>query len=429
MMAEDSCDPGFSGDKPNTFSHGSRKEQHVPHMKPIVCTEDNIEDLDGGYAAMHIPTPLCERSSQRRKPHTHRMLRLVREQGNPLHAWTAGNRSVDEVLNFLPRHPRRPQRKSPWQRQQEEEAAVTIQSAWRGWQVRKEMDRMERAATQIQAAFRGYMTRKELPLGICCSCRTDWPTPKQKSAENKSQPFPLFLTCTQQLGLGSGTQTESLSVFFPNNRGRICPKTIPEDSPLLNPNASFFESKSAIRPDRKVFTYASLNVFASKIRNQKYQEEAATIIQAAWRGYQIRQKARPRIQAAKSTKSLPSNFIVNKSYWRRLWSGHTVEERGIQQIFANSAFRKAPQIRNINIYTVVKGMAASSKRPDISIQVRSPKAVIQGFQRDMSRGVQALYTVKNRGASRPSQILIHVNMLKGKDPPAKTETKTQKQGT
>ncbi|CAM5115609.1 unnamed protein product [Eretmochelys imbricata] len=58
------------------------------------------------------------------------------------------------------------QRKTQQQLQKENQSATIIQSAWRGCQVRREIDGMNKAAAKIQAVFRGYRTRQELPLGF-----------------------------------------------------------------------------------------------------------------------------------------------------------------------------------------------------------------------------------------------------------------------
>ncbi|XP_042305158.1 uncharacterized protein LOC121921316 [Sceloporus undulatus] len=425
MMEEDSCDLESSSEESDVFSHDSGGEQNVSHKKANVSIEDNAEYLRDRDTPMNLPTSVCSckgdlrtRSCRRMKPHINRATHLVREHQDPYYSRSDSSVSVDDVLNLLPIYPR----KTRQQFRREKEAAITIQSAWRGYQVRRDIDKMNEAATQIQAAFRGYMTRKELPLGLCGYGRTDRQKLKKKiRAENENKCFPVFLNCLQQFGLASGTHAEKHNVSLPSGKSRSCHEHIIDNYPLLNPKVSFFEIKSALRPNREVFTYTSLNVFAPRI--QRYQD-AATTIQAAWRGYQIRQKARPMISVVKSPiKSFTSNFTIKKASWKRAFSVRTIEAHEIQQIFTSSIFGKAPRIRNINISTVVNGMPASSQKPNISIQVLCPKGVVQGFQRDMSRGAQAVYTVESEGASIPSQILIHVNMKKGKDVLSKTEKK------
>uniref|UniRef100_A0A8D0E4Y1 Uncharacterized protein n=1 Tax=Salvator merianae TaxID=96440 RepID=A0A8D0E4Y1_SALMN len=56
----------------------------------------------------------------------------------------------------------------------QKDAAITIQSAWRGYQVRKDIERMDEAATQIQTSmptiqissskYMSYLTGGSIPL-------------------------------------------------------------------------------------------------------------------------------------------------------------------------------------------------------------------------------------------------------------------------
>ncbi|XP_062830223.1 abnormal spindle-like microcephaly-associated protein homolog [Anolis carolinensis] len=403
-MEEDSCDLEYSSEESDVLSHDSEPEENVSKSKKANrSSQDNAQYRRDRYGHIHLPTStrsykedLRAGSYRRRNPHTHRTRCFVHQQGDPYHSQGDSSVSVDEVLNLLPTY----KRKTRQQCQQEKEAAITIQSAWRGHQVRRHIDTMNEAATKIQAAFRGHVTRKELPLELSGYARTDRPKIQRKArTDNQSKCCPELLNCLQKFGLVSGPHTQRQNIVLPKARPSRCPKYIIEDYPVLNPNVSFFEIKSPLRPNREVFTYKSLNVFA---QTQRYQA-AATTIQAAWRGYQIRQK-------------IPINLTIRKTSWKHTLSGHTLEAHEIHQIFTRPVLRKAPRIRNINIRTVVKNAPASSQKPNISIQVLSPRGVIQGFQRDMSRGAQALYTVASKNATIPSQIFIHVTLQKGSPP-------------
>nr|XP_060622800.1 IQ domain-containing protein N-like [Anolis sagrei ordinatus] len=406
----------YSSEESDVFSHDSDREQNVSNTKKAnSSSQDNAKYLRDRYGHIRFPTStysykddLRAGSDRRRNPHTRKKTRFVHQQGDPYHSQSDSSVSVDEVINLLPTY----KRKTRQQQQQEKEAAITIQSAWRGHQVRRNIDAINEAATKIQAAFRGHATRKELPLGLSGYARTDRPKFQRKArTENEGECCPELLSCLQKFGLASGTDTEKQSIFLPKGRPRSCPKHVIEDYPVLNPKVSFFEIKSPLRPNREVFTYRSLNVFA---QTQRYQA-AATTIQAAWRGYQIRQKI--------PIRPFSSNFTIRKTSWKHTFAGRTLEAHEIHQIFTRPVLRKAPRIRNINIRTVVKGAPASSQKPNVSIQVLSPRGVVQGFQRDMSRGAQALYTVESENATIPSQIFIHVNLQKGKEVLPKTKKK------
>ncbi|CAI5796718.1 neuronal acetylcholine receptor subunit beta-3 isoform X1 [Podarcis lilfordi] len=439
MTEEDSCDLDSSSEEDDTFSHDDRSEQYVPHRKANVSTGDSIDRLGDRYAPWPLPQYVCHCKDDRRARSPRSMNRhpqrpcFVHKPREICCARTASDVNMDEVLSLLPGR----QRKTRQQLQREKEAAVTLQSAWRGCQVRKDISKMNKAATQIQAAFRGYMTRKELPLGLCGYGRTNQRKLQKKTrAEDESKPFPALLDCLQQFGLVSGTKPSGQSISLPNGKPRNYSRNLIEDYPLLNPNVTFFEIESTLRPNREVFTYTSFNVFATGIQDQRY-EDAATTIQAAWRGYQIRQKGRPMTGEEKRPRNpICSNFAMKKTPCKHSLPGPALKGPKIRQIFVAKAdlhdtqgtlsLRDAPQIRNINIYAVIKAMPDPSRKPNISIRVLSPNAVVQGYEREMSSGVQALYTVQNNSASMPSQILIHVNTQKRKDVLLKTEKKKQK---
>lgn len=298
-----------------------------------------------------------------------------------------------------------PRRKTRQQLQKEKAAATTIQSAWRGCQVRREIDKMTKAATKIQATFRGHKIRKELPLSLCNHGRSQ--SKRKKHARKESGSVPEFLTCSQPLGL-IGTHTKSQGILPYSNRSRACLSVLGEYS-LLTPDTTFLETVMGHRPSKEMFTCSSLNVFAAEINLQRY-HNAAIIIQAAWRGYRVRKIIRMFIEAGESqSKSFHFNYICEEILRKDAISGQLFRFRARRHDTVLLGF--VPRIRNINVYTVVKGVPAS-QRPNISVRILSPNAVIQGYQREMSMGAQGRYTVKSPGALRPSQVFVHVDVRK-----------------
>ncbi|KAK9408026.1 hypothetical protein NXF25_006800 [Crotalus adamanteus] len=313
--------------------------------------------------------------------------------------------STDEVLAFAPA----PQRKTRQQFGQENKAAAIIQSAWRGSHAKQNMERVNKAATKIQAIFRGYLIRKELPLGLCSSY--GW-AEKQKKARPRKQnrSFPTFPSYYPQRGLDFGRPAERECTCLPSYKPKYYPKTVIENYPPLNLKDPF-ERASVLQPSRTGLLSMSLPLALEKQRHH----EAAATIQAAWRAYQNRQKRRPFVHVDRYP--FPPNVAVKQTICKNLTLGCTFPEEEIQQMLENTdilLLSKAPRVRNINIRAVVKGLPVSSPMPNISVEVKSPHAVIQGFQRDLSSGVQAVYTMRNANASGVSQILIHVNTQKGK---------------
>uniref|UniRef100_A0ACB8ESU9 Uncharacterized protein n=1 Tax=Sphaerodactylus townsendi TaxID=933632 RepID=A0ACB8ESU9_9SAUR len=296
-------------------------------------------------------------------------------------------------------------RKTRQQLQKEQAAAMTIQAAWRGCQVRREIDIMTKAATKIQATFRGHKTRKELPLHLCDHGRNKSKNKIQARKENR--PVPEFQSNhLQQLGF-IGAHTKSQSILPYNAKSRNSLKTI-GDYTLLSPEITFLEIEMGHRTSQEVFACSSLNALATEIEWQRY-HNAATIIQAAWRGYQVRKMLGIAAQTGTChSESFRFNYVCEEII-RKDTVCQPPDHRARRHDAVMLGF--VPRIRNINVYTVVKGAAASPK-PNISLRVLSQNAVIQGFQRDMSAGVQGLYTIKSPGALRPAQLFVRVDMRK-----------------
>ncbi|XP_053149714.1 IQ domain-containing protein N-like [Hemicordylus capensis] len=419
MTEEDCWDSDSSSEESDVFSQNKKTEEYVSRIKENISSGDSMTFRGNRYTPVRGPMSVspdmfnqCVKFPPKARPRTDRTSCFVHKRTDPSHKRAVRNASLNDVLTLLPMP--LPRRKTRQQLQKEKEAAITIQSAWRGYQIRRDMEKLNEAATNIQAAFRGYMTRKALPLGLCSYGRTTGSKFKEAMrTENKSRPFPVLLGSLQQLDLASGAHTGSHSIFPTNGKPRSYPNHIKKDDKPLHPKVTCIEvDSSAFRPSRKMLTCSA---FDTGVQKQKYRD-AATTIQAAWRGYQERQKIRLIVQAKKSFgKSFCSNFTIRKIYRKRAMSGHTLEEHEVRGIFTKSEPHGIARIRNINICAVVKGKPAS-QRSNVSIQVSSPNAEVQGYQRDMSMGTKGFYTAKNNRAQRPSQILIHVHLQKENEP-------------
>lgn len=401
IMEEELWDSDTSYKESDSFPPGNKWERHGPHIKAKISTKYSINGLRDRDRPVRFTTKVWpdkneqwDRSPPKVKPHNHGTSCFVHKQSSPSYVRTAGDLHVDEVPNMVPA----PRRKSRQQLQREREAATAIQSGWKGCQVRKDIDKMNKAATQIQAAFRGYRSRKELPLGLCGRPKRQ-KSQKKIRVENKSSSLPSLLNYVQQWSLASATQIESPNFFLPKGKPRSHSKNKAGDYMHLKPKVTLFEIKSALKPDSKVFTYTSLNVFATQLLRQRYHDAAVTI-QAAWRGFQARKKIRTLKQAKESHQGVPEEVKEQETCAKSEQDERSKETRPVGE---------TPHIRNINIYTVVKGKPASQK-PSVSIRVPSANATVQGYQRDMSRGMKGLYTVTNKNTPKPSQIHVHVNM-------------------
>lgn len=412
----------------DVLSQDSSAKQRDSRKKARVSISDTVEYMSDSEIPAYFSTSACSCKpeqeaavSRKIKHHPSRVLGFVHKWQDPSKAQSTSNMSADEVLAFAPA----PHRKTHQQFGQENKAATIIQSAWRGSHASQNTERMNKAATKIQAMVRGYLTRKELPLGLCSSYR--WSEEQKKTRPRKqNRSFPTSLSCHPQHGLDFGRPAERECICSPSHKPKYYPKMecvcLPSHKPKYYPKAVIekypplnleepFERASNLQPSRTGFPSTSL---PRALEKQRYQEAAATI-QAAWRAHQNRQKKRPFVQVNRYP--FPPNVAVKQTVWKNLKLGCTFPEEEIQQILENTdilLLSKAPRVRNINIRAVVKGLPVSSPMPNISVEVKSPHAVIQGFQRDLSSGIQAVYTMRNASASGMSQILVHVNTQKGK---------------
>nr|XP_025038990.1 uncharacterized protein LOC112545331 isoform X1 [Pelodiscus sinensis] len=333
-------------------------------------------------------------------------------------------------------------RKTPRQLQKENQSATIIQSAWRGYQVRREMDGMNKAAAKIQAVFRGYRTRQELPLGFhTCGKDEGLQLKKKRKAESQKKLFPVILGFYQLWDWDSDT-SGSLSQ---SDSERSQHETSEREGTLFIPTAVFPKVESSLKTKRKDFVFPSglptLNVFESKTQ-QRGMGSAAMQIQAAWRGYQARKQLREmkrqaQIKAEESqwfsdgfknspescetpgpsaVSEIQSSAPKQKDPVREPEQDSSVKEEPSKESKGTNTEGSVPSIRNINICTLVKGVPAAS-RPPISIRVSSPNAIVQGYHRDMSRGTRGLYTVKNHSDPRPSQIIVQINMVEKESNP------------
>lgn len=188
----------------------------------------------------------------------------------------------------------------------------------------------------------------------------------------------------------------------------------------------------------------TLNVFESRTQQQEICH-AAVQIQAAWRGYRVRKRMRELERQAKIRAEESQSFSNGyknspESSEKQLMSGAaavaeiqalapkqkdpvqepeqdlSVKEEPSKESKGTNTEGNVPSVRSINIYTIVKDVPAS-RRPPIAIRVSSPNSIVQGYHRDTIRGTQGLYTVKNHCDSRPSQILVQINMVEKENNP------------
>ncbi|XP_039400612.1 uncharacterized protein LOC120408110 [Mauremys reevesii] len=456
-------EPSDTSNKYVKFSHYRQAEQYVPYTTANVPKTAGIQGINTKLPGrctvqMHIHSSAIFEKADKDAAR-HRLLTIGRSEDHK----TSHAAHKQEFLSYAKffssnavcqsevpsQQCRIRQRKTQQQLQKENQSATIIQSAWRGCQVRREINGMNKAAAKIQAVFRGYRTRRELLLGCNTHGKDEGlQLKKKRRAESKEKLFPLILRFDQQWGWDSRT----LSNISKSDSLRSQHKTNKREGTFFIPIVIFPKVESSRKTKRKGFVLPSdlptLNVFESRTQQHGICH-AAIQIQAAWRGYQARKQMREieRQAKIKAEESQPfSNGCKNspescekqpvlgaemsgavaeiqsstpeqKDPVQEPEQDSSVKEEPSKESKGTNTEGSVPSVRNINIYTVVKGVPAS-RRPPITIRVSSPNAIVQGYHRDMSRGMQGLYTVKNHCDPRPSQIIVQIHMVEKEDNPS-----------
>lgn len=433
------------------FSHDRQSEQYVPYMAKNVSTAATKHGVSMGPLGLHSVRLHVHESAVSEK--------MGKDAARSMYSAGVQNEDYNtscsipkqeclnyaQVFNFsvMAQHEaptqqhRIPQRKTRQHLQKECKSATVIQSARRGDQVRWEMEEMNKAAAKIQAAYRGYRTRQELLLGS--NTRIKGKGLKQNMENTaKNKYLPAASGYYQQWDWGFQTQ----DVITKNNRSRCHHKNKHSTVSFVIPTSTFLKTESSVTLDKEELTIghglSALKVFKAMTQQQEF-NDAATRIQAVWRGYHVRKQMREIEKQAKilveAIQSFSDECKISPENHKSCWVSGTAAVMETQSLYLKqeTTVRKpepdldvkpeasmenkytntessAPLFRNINVYTVVKGRP-SSQQSLITIRVSSPNALVQGYHRDTSRGTQGLYTVKHHNSSKPSQIFVQINFV------------------
>ncbi|XP_040398085.1 neuronal acetylcholine receptor subunit beta-3 isoform X1 [Cygnus olor] len=342
-----------------------------------------------------------------------------------------------------PSLPDQTQQSKAWQQlQKQAQQATIIQAAWRGYRVRRELDEMNKAAVKIQAAYRGYRTRQELPLGFYDCFGDKKPVLDQtKKEEERMVSLPGVsgaLECYTFLGEGSQASGISTGHERPTTpcRDRHDPGTVvipraavrkptfslmPSNVLLLGNSLPTCEVFPALTSEQQIHDAAD-NIWAARRGPQsseeldKMEREAEKIAergQILVYSYQLRTNRCEKYQISEIRSITETQKLSPKPQ-------DTVPcpERGLtvrlevrKENKATNAGGEAPSLRNVDVYAVVRSPPASW-RSSMSLRVSSPTGVVEGSHRDAGRGrLCGLYAVRRHGASQPSHVHIHVNVV------------------
>ncbi|XP_038180650.1 IQ domain-containing protein N [Arvicola amphibius] len=173
--------------------------------------------------------------------------------------------------------------------------ATVIQATWRGYRVRRNLARLLRATTVIQAAWRGYCTRRDRAHQVLLP--TTWPEHGGKaqgtSDTRNSSEHRCFLSCQPNVcsvcqALGPRVASPPSVVMLVGSQPRtchVCGHTL--STRVVQGFGQGISGQSGSRSAPQQCPLLS------------QQHRAATLIQAAWKGYRTRRQLSQQQSAAK----------------------------------------------------------------------------------------------------------------------------------
>ncbi|KAL1773333.1 IQ motif, EF-hand binding site containing [Sigmodon hispidus] len=173
--------------------------------------------------------------------------------------------------------------------------ATIIQSTWRGYRVRRNLARLLRATTIIQATWRGYCTRRDRALQVLLP--TSWLEHSSRAQRNSdprnTSEHRCFLSCQPDVcsvcqSLGPRVESPPSVVMLVGSQPRTCHVC---GHTLSTRVVQGFGQGISGKPGSR---WAS-----QQCPLLSQQHRAATLIQAAWKGYRIRRQLSQQQSAAR----------------------------------------------------------------------------------------------------------------------------------
>ncbi|KAM6036864.1 IQ domain-containing protein N [Theristicus caerulescens] len=322
--------------------------------------------------------------------------------------------------------------------QKESLSATMIQAVWWGYRVRRDVDEMNKAAARIQAAYRGHRTRQELPFGFYDCLGDKKPALNQKEkAEKRTTALPLVM---EHCGCwDKGSQTPGVTTENERPRGQHRDRHEQGTSVIPGPVVSKTEfsltpckvltlSNSLLIPevfqaltseqqahDAADSIWAVRNTYQSRDDLDKMERQADIIAEPGpifMSGYQLRRNSGENyhISELASVTKMQELTIEPQDKVPHPERDLTVKLELKKENKESNAEGNAPSVRNIDVHTVVKSLCTSKR--SISLRVSSPNGAVEGFYRETGSGqLHGLYTVRQHGDSKLSQVCIHVNVV------------------
>ncbi|KAJ1205418.1 hypothetical protein NDU88_000853 [Pleurodeles waltl] len=346
-------------------------------------------------------------------------------------------------------------RKSREQLRKEHISAAKIQSAWKGYLVRKEIKEMSKAVTKIQAFYRGFRVRQALQLDNDTTAyhRFIVESTKQKplnmGLHSKGKVEPHRMDTLQAY---SYQDRPSSKVQVIRGRMVAADKTFSKNSLSSNfdhpSTQTIYTSHQCFCTPHNITIATPQSVSGNALANHCFESRRPlhgsyleTRIHPSRNGYHVSKqiselhKAATRIQAF--YRGYKTRLFLKQT--GLLSFGRLREAAGdaITYQMANSKEREMPLERrqgacagcranptkeciashdpvspicNINVSTVVRN-GQSFQRPPISIRVSSPNGIVYGYFKSTTEGAEGHYMIRTSSMRQPSKILVNVNMV------------------
>ncbi|XP_015705010.1 uncharacterized protein LOC107306403 [Coturnix japonica] len=306
-------------------------------------------------------------------------------------------------------------------------ASTKIQAAWRGYQVRRELDEMNKAAVKIQAAYRGHMVRQALPPGFYKCLRDKRAEVGGKKKEEKG-------TMTV-LGVAGTLECKEIShviaaTFRTESTAGCCRDghSAGSDAAVYSSQVYFTASQTVNREDN-IFSFEILPAVTSKQQVQN----AADKIQAA---EGLDKMGRPSEKISGQNLVLTYNCQLKQNACENSQIPDLCSISGVlkwtskpkdtvpyskQNLPAQLEMKKggkasdadcnAPSIRKVEVRTVMRNLPASQQWP-MSLRVSSPNGTVECFQQDIVLGqLHGMYSVRRLGGSQPACVSVCMRVV------------------